>query len=212
MFRESMGSRLANEALIFGKKLGAQEMRKAGFVSHVFPDATFQSDAIKFLKEQLEVNDFTSMLEAKRLILAPLLDSRLVANTRWHTAVARDFASGRPEARVQAQVAKLAGWCCGATLFVGFRFADVDRFAFHSVRSTSQEKASQIVIPILLLLILFLHSHLVPFQFSQTCEVSRTLSWFCARGPESGQFQYIKFQHPELFKTASQITQPRGQF
>lgn len=109
MFRESMGLRLSNEVLLFGRKLTADEMLNANFASKVFPDASFQKDAMDYMKQQLEVNDFGSMLEAKKLIMAPIIEGRTLANLRWHEAVAKDFAGGRPMRRVAAQAEKLAG-------------------------------------------------------------------------------------------------------
>lgn len=60
----------------------ADDLHALGFVNRIFPDASFQADVTKFLVEQLEVNDFSSMLEAKRLINAPLREERILANYR----------------------------------------------------------------------------------------------------------------------------------
>jgi Delta3-Delta2-enoyl-CoA isomerase len=98
-FRESMGVRRANEFLMFGRKLSAEELEKYGVVNRILPTKTFHEDVRKYLEEQLEVNDGKSMMEAKRLMNAPLRDGRMVAVANAMDALAERFLSGAPEER-----------------------------------------------------------------------------------------------------------------
>jgi Delta3-Delta2-enoyl-CoA isomerase len=96
---QSMGVHRANEFLMLGRKLSATELESWGVVNRIFPVETFHSDVQKYLEEQLEVNDGKSMMEAKRLMNAPLRDGRLVAVVNAMDALAERFVEGAPEAR-----------------------------------------------------------------------------------------------------------------
>lgn len=86
----------------------ADDLLDIGFVNRVFPDATFQADYMKYLQEQIEVNDYTSMLEAKRLINAPLREERILANYRATDALANRFVEGIPAKRFLKKAEELA--------------------------------------------------------------------------------------------------------
>jgi len=78
-FAQSMGIHRANDFLMFGRKLTAQELESWGLVNRIFPTDGFQKSVKEFLEEQLRVNDGKSMIETKRLQNAPLRDGRLLA-------------------------------------------------------------------------------------------------------------------------------------
>jgi len=78
-FAQSMGIHRANDFLMFGRKLTAQELESWGLVNRIFPTDGFQKSVKEFLEEQLRVNDGKSMMETKRLQNAPLRDGRLLA-------------------------------------------------------------------------------------------------------------------------------------
>lgn len=96
-----MGVHRANEFLMFGRKLTAAELESFGIVNHVFKSAgaEFHKQVQKFLEDQLDVNDGKSMMEAKRLMNAPLRDGRLVAVVNAMDALAERSVEGAPEAR-----------------------------------------------------------------------------------------------------------------
>ena len=94
---------------MFGRKLTAQELEQWGMVQRIFPTASFHDDVKKFLQEQLDVNDGKSMMEAKRLMNAPLRDGRMVAVVNAMDALAERFVEGAPEARFAKKKAELEG-------------------------------------------------------------------------------------------------------
>jgi peroxisomal 3,2-trans-enoyl-CoA isomerase len=94
-----MGVRRANEFLMFGRKLGAEELEKYGVVNRIFPTKTFHEDVKKYLEQQLDVNDGKSMMEAKRLMNAPLRDGRIAAVTNAMDALSERFVAGAPAER-----------------------------------------------------------------------------------------------------------------
>ena len=96
---QTMGVHRASDFLMLGRKLTAQELESWGVVQRIFPTSTFHQDVTKFLQEQLDVNDGKSMMEAKRLMNAPLRDGRLVAVVNAMDALAERFVEGAPEAR-----------------------------------------------------------------------------------------------------------------
>jgi len=98
-FAQSMGIHRANEVLMFGRKLTAEELQHYGIVNHIFPAEGFQESVKNFLQEQLKLNDGKSMIEVKRLQNAPLRDSRLVAVVNAMDALAERFVEGAPNAR-----------------------------------------------------------------------------------------------------------------
>jgi peroxisomal 3,2-trans-enoyl-CoA isomerase len=102
-FAQSMGVHRANDFLMFGRKLSAQELLDAGMYNYVW-DATgdaFQSRVLAFLEEQLDVNDGKSMVEMKRLQNAPMRDARLVAVVNAVDALAERFVEGAPAERFE---------------------------------------------------------------------------------------------------------------
>ncbi|KAH7406192.1 peroxisomal d3,d2-enoyl-CoA isomerase-like protein [Phaeosphaeria sp. MPI-PUGE-AT-0046c] len=102
-FAQSMGIHRANDFLMFGRKLSAQELLDAGMYNYVW-DATgdeFQSKVVSFLNEQLKVNDGKSMIEMKRLQNAPIRDARLIAVVNAVDALAERFVEDAPKKRFE---------------------------------------------------------------------------------------------------------------
>ncbi|TVY55735.1 Enoyl-CoA delta isomerase, partial [Lachnellula suecica] len=108
-FAQSMGTHRANEMLMFGRKIDAQELEQRGIVNQIFPAEGFQESVQKYLKEQLKVNDGKSMMEVKRLQNAPLRDSRVVAAYNAMDALAERFVEGDPGARFAEKKKQLEG-------------------------------------------------------------------------------------------------------
>jgi len=98
-FSQSLGVHRANEFLMFGRKLSAEELERWGLANRVFPAASFQQDVQRYLQEQLAVNDGKSMMEAKRLMNAPLRDGRMVAVQNAMDALSERFVEGAPYER-----------------------------------------------------------------------------------------------------------------
>lgn len=84
---------------MMGRKLTAQELETWGLINQVFPGASFQQDVQKYLDEKLQINDGKSMMEAKRLMNAPLRDGRMVAVQNAMDALAERFVDGAPMER-----------------------------------------------------------------------------------------------------------------
>lgn len=78
-FAHSIGVHRANDFLMFGRKLTAQELEQWGMVNRIFPKQDFHQKVQEFLEEQLDVNDGKSMMEAKRLQNLPLRRDRMLA-------------------------------------------------------------------------------------------------------------------------------------
>ncbi|KAI1608785.1 enoyl-CoA hydratase [Exophiala viscosa] len=78
-FYHSIGAHRANDFLMFGRKLTAQELEQWGLVNRIFPKQNFQQKVLDFLEEQLDINDGKSMMEAKRLQNLPLRRDRMLA-------------------------------------------------------------------------------------------------------------------------------------
>ncbi|TVY33532.1 Enoyl-CoA delta isomerase 2, mitochondrial [Lachnellula subtilissima] len=106
---QSMGVHRANEMLMFGRKLTAEELQQYGIVNHIFPAEGFQESVKGFLEEQLRSNDGKSMIEVKRLQNAPLRDGRLVAVVNAMDALAERFVEGAPRARFAEKKKQLEG-------------------------------------------------------------------------------------------------------
>jgi peroxisomal 3,2-trans-enoyl-CoA isomerase len=86
---------------MFGRKLTAQELLDAGLYNYVW-DKTgdeFQSEVIKFLEGQLEVNDGKSMMETKRLQNVGIRDQRMIAVVNAIDALAERFVEDAPVKR-----------------------------------------------------------------------------------------------------------------
>ncbi|CAG5178125.1 uncharacterized protein ALTATR162_LOCUS8546 [Alternaria atra] len=109
-FAQSIGIHRANDFLMFGRKLSAQELVDAGLYNYVW-DATgdeFQGKVVEFLQEQLKSNDGKSMMEMKRLQNAPIRDARLVAVVNAVDALAERFVEGAPAERFRIKREELA--------------------------------------------------------------------------------------------------------
>jgi Delta3-Delta2-enoyl-CoA isomerase len=98
-FSQSLGVHRANEFLMFGRKISAAEMEAWGLANQVFSASSFQQDVQKYLQDKLDVNDGKSMMEAKRLMNAPLRDGRMVAVQNAMDALAERFVEGAPYER-----------------------------------------------------------------------------------------------------------------
>jgi peroxisomal 3,2-trans-enoyl-CoA isomerase len=108
-FAQSMGVHRANEFLMFGKKLNAQELENYGVVNKIFEKEGFQESVKGYLEEMLRVNDGKSMMETKRLQNAPLRDGRIVAVFNSIDAPAERFVEGAPVKRFEIKKAELEG-------------------------------------------------------------------------------------------------------
>lgn len=96
---QSMGVHRANDFLMFGRKLTAEELEHWGLVNRIFPVEGFHQSVTSFLEEQLEINDGKSMMETKRLQNAPRRTERLMAVFDAMEALAERFVEGAPEQR-----------------------------------------------------------------------------------------------------------------
>jgi Delta3-Delta2-enoyl-CoA isomerase len=94
---------------MLGRKLTATELQDAGIVNRIFKSSgsEFHKQIQSFLEEQLDVNDGKSMMEAKRLMNAPLRDGRLVAVVNAMDALAERFVEGAPAKRFEKKKAEL---------------------------------------------------------------------------------------------------------
>ncbi|KAF2192477.1 peroxisomal d3,d2-enoyl-CoA isomeras-like protein [Zopfia rhizophila CBS 207.26] len=100
-FAQQIGIHRANDFLMFGRQLSAQECLDWGLYNYVFEKTgdEFQGEVVKFLEGQLEVNDGKSMMEAKRLQNAPIRDARLIAVVNAVDALAERFVEDAPTKR-----------------------------------------------------------------------------------------------------------------
>jgi hypothetical protein len=98
-FSQSMGVHRANDFLMFGRQLTVEELEHMGMVNRIFPKEGFHQAVIKFLQEQLAVNDGKSMMETKRLQNAPLRDARMIAVYNAVDALAERFVEDAPTKR-----------------------------------------------------------------------------------------------------------------
>lgn len=108
-FAQHIGIHRANDFLMFGTKLTAQELLAAGMYNRVW-DLTgeeFQAEVVKFLEGQLEINDGKSMMEMKRLQNAPIRDQRLVAVVNAVDALAERFVEDAPTKRFEIKMREL---------------------------------------------------------------------------------------------------------
>lgn len=108
-FAQSMGVHRANDFLMFGRKLTAQELEQWGLVNRILPAAGFHEGVEAFLQEQLRVNDGRSMMLAKQLQNAPLRAERLLALYDAADALAERFVDGAPLRRLAMKGAELEG-------------------------------------------------------------------------------------------------------
>ncbi|KAJ9614296.1 hypothetical protein H2200_002432 [Cladophialophora chaetospira] len=110
-FPQNIGVHRTNEILMLGCKVTAEELLRWGMVNRVFKHEGFHNKVIRFLEEQLVVNDGQSMLEAKRLMNAPLRDKRLHSLYEAVDAVAERFVEDAPVQRFAAKSRLLKGQC-----------------------------------------------------------------------------------------------------
>lgn len=111
-FAQSIGVHRANDFLMFGRQVTVEEMEQWGMVNRIFPKEGFHDRVVKFLEEQLEINDGKSMIEMKRLQNLPIRDSRIVALTNAMDALAERFVEDAPKARFAAKKKLLECKCC----------------------------------------------------------------------------------------------------
>lgn len=106
-FAQSVGVHRANEMLMFGRRVGVEELMEWGMVNHIFPADGFHAKVIAYLEEQLKANDGKSMMEVKRLQNLQLRDSRLLAVVNAVDALAERFVEDAPRKRFDAKKAEL---------------------------------------------------------------------------------------------------------
>lgn len=108
-FPQVLGPSLANDVLVFGRKITAQEMLACGFASRVLPDAGFQ-DAVHGLLASRSVtfSSLGSLTGAKRL-LRPIQEvAALEKVNHFELKVIGDrFKSGDPVKKFQEKAAAL---------------------------------------------------------------------------------------------------------
>jgi peroxisomal 3,2-trans-enoyl-CoA isomerase len=109
MLISEQGIHRANEFLMFGRKLSAEELENWGMVNQIFPTEDFQSHVKKYLEAQLAVNDGKSMMETKRLQNAPLRDGRMIAVVNALDALAERFVDDAPMKRFALKKMELEG-------------------------------------------------------------------------------------------------------
>ncbi|GJN90549.1 hypothetical protein Rhopal_003561-T1 [Rhodotorula paludigena] len=98
---QRMGLSKANEALLLGKKLTAQDLVACGFVNKLFPPqdaASFRKELLSYLEQQLSGLELEAILKSKQLIRAALPNPD-ETNTREVFAGAERFATGKPQER-----------------------------------------------------------------------------------------------------------------
>ncbi|KAF7880059.1 uncharacterized protein EAF02_007696 [Botrytis sinoallii] len=100
---QSMGVHRANEFLMFGGKLTADDILSFGIANRIFESEGFGEKVIEYLEEILKTNDGKSMMEAKRLQNLPLRDSRILAVYNSIDALAERFVDGAPFERFEAK-------------------------------------------------------------------------------------------------------------
>ncbi|PAV23243.1 crotonase [Pyrrhoderma noxium] len=103
-FVNRMGLSKANEVLIFGKKMEADELLACGFVNKIFPKQSteeFNTTVRKYVSDQLAGLDPTALLKIKELIQYGINEknSKDGTNLRESYAQAERFASGIPTKR-----------------------------------------------------------------------------------------------------------------
>ncbi|KAI0656634.1 ClpP/crotonase [Cubamyces menziesii] len=105
-FRSKMGAAKANEVLIWGKKMDAEELLNCGFVNQILPEQTvpdFHAAVRRLVLERLNNSDPVSLITIKRLIKAGLNEQHNfdAVNLRESYALAERFASGVAVERLQ---------------------------------------------------------------------------------------------------------------
>ncbi|KAF2271056.1 ClpP/crotonase [Lojkania enalia] len=108
-FAQHIGIHRANDFLMFGRKLTAEECLEWGLYNRVFEKTgeDFQQEVIGFLEEQLQVNDGKSMMEMKRLQNAPIRDARMIAVVNAVDALAERMVEDAPKKRFELKKQEL---------------------------------------------------------------------------------------------------------
>ncbi|TEY84141.1 hypothetical protein BOTCAL_0020g00160 [Botryotinia calthae] len=106
---QSMGVHRANEFLMFGGKLTADDILSFGIANRIFEKEGFEEKVVEYLAEILKTNDGKSMMEAKRLQNLPLRDSRILAVYNSIDALAERFVDGAPFERFEAKRKEMEG-------------------------------------------------------------------------------------------------------
>jgi peroxisomal 3,2-trans-enoyl-CoA isomerase len=108
-FAQSIGIHRANDFLMFGRKLSADELVAAGLYNYVWDaeGSAFQDKVSAFLEAQLGENDGKSMMEMKRLQNAPVRDARMIAVVNAVDALAERFVEGAPTERFEKKKREL---------------------------------------------------------------------------------------------------------
>ncbi|OQV03336.1 hypothetical protein CLAIMM_08389 [Cladophialophora immunda] len=106
-FAQSMGVHKANDFLMFGHQMTAQELQACGLVNQIFPTTSFHQDVEGHLRKELEVNDGLSMMESKRLMNASVRDARLLSIMTSLDALAERMVEGTPYKRFAEQRRKM---------------------------------------------------------------------------------------------------------
>ncbi|KAJ3528497.1 hypothetical protein NM688_g7991 [Phlebia brevispora] len=110
-FMRRMGVAKANEALIFGKKITAEELLACGFVNKIFPKQSaesFHAAVRKHLLEELRDLEPGALLTVKKLLRRAIQESNDpdAAIMRESYAQAERFATGIPSQRFAAVARK----------------------------------------------------------------------------------------------------------
>lgn len=113
-FAHSVGAHRANDFLMFGRKLTAQELEQWGLVNRIFPTDNFHQTVVEFLEGQLAVNDGKSMMETKRLQNLPLRRDRMLAVYDAAEALSERIVEDAHKKRFREKDRLLNGEsCCG---------------------------------------------------------------------------------------------------
>ncbi|KAL5529047.1 hypothetical protein ACEPAG_5021 [Sanghuangporus baumii] len=104
-FVNRIGLSKANEVLIFGKRMEADEMRACGYVNKIFPKQScesFHGTIRRYLEEQIDGLNPRAMLKIKQLIQLGINEknSKDAVNLRESYAQAECFATGIPTRRL----------------------------------------------------------------------------------------------------------------
>lgn len=106
---QSMGVHRANEFLMFGRKLTAEEILSFGIANQILEKEGFEEKVIQYLEGMLDINDGKSMMEMKRLQNLPLRHSRILAVYNSIDALAERFVDGTPFERFEVKRKEMEG-------------------------------------------------------------------------------------------------------
>lgn len=120
--QRTVGRALANDLLITGRTLSANEMVAFGIASRVFPAATFHEDVLHAVTAGCSACASSSMLASKRLLLATYQERMSQQNEKETIQLIKQFQSGEPMDRFakkfmeMRKAAKAAGKAPGSKL------------------------------------------------------------------------------------------------